>query len=212
MTVDYAFNDEELLRLALTHRSIGNSPSNQRLEFLGDRVLGLVVAHMLYDAFPQEQEGELARRHAGLVSKEALAEVAREINLGTQMIMSDSEEASGGRENASHLEDACEALIGAMYLDGGFVAAEHFIKKYWQAKLLSVKEPPKDPKTGLQEWAQARGLNLPEYTEISRTGPDHAPEFVIEVRVGAHAARGTAGAKRAAEQMAASRLLGSLDA
>ena len=209
-TLGYRFKNRLLLTLALTHRSLDGTPSNQRLEFLGDRVLGLVVAHLLFEAFPGEQEGELARRHAGLVSKEALAEVAKIIQLGDALRMSESEAIAGGRQNLSHLEDACEALIGALYLDGGMDAAEPFIESYWKPMLLSVKTPPKDPKTGLQEWAQARGLALPEYVEINRSGPDHAPEFEIEVRVGEHTARGVAGAKRAAEQAAAARLMESL--
>lgn len=206
----YRFQNPELLSRALTHRSMDTTTSNQRLEFLGDRVLGLVVAHMLFTEFPAEQEGELARRHAGLVSKEALAEIARQIGLGAHLSMSQSEDISGGRENNSHLEDACEALIGALYLDGGIQAGEEFIERYWKPMLLAVKTPPKDPKTSLQEWAQARGLALPEYVEISRNGPDHAPEFEIEVRVGKYSARGMAGAKRAAEQAAASLLMATL--
>lgn len=209
-TLGYRFGNRDLLLLALTHRSLDGTPSNQRLEFLGDRVLGLAVAHMLFETFPGEQEGELARRHAGLVSKDALAEVAGSLNLGAALRMSESEAVAGGRKNPSHLEDACEALIGALYLDGGMEAAERFIETHWKPMLLSVKTPPKDPKTGLQEWAQARGMALPEYVEIARTGPDHAPEFEIEVRVGERTARGMASAKRAAEQAAAARLLESL--
>lgn len=203
----YQFRDPEMLKRALTHRSIDNGDSNQRLEFLGDRVLGLVVAHLLFTLFPAEQEGELARRHAGLVSKDTLAEVGVIISIGDYLHLSTSEEIMGGRGNASHLEDACEALIGALYLDGGLAPAAEFIERYWKPLLLSVKEPPKDPKTGLQEWAQGRGMALPEYVEISRSGPDHAPEFEIEVRVGKYNARGSAGNKRAAEQAAAKELL-----
>lgn len=205
--LEYAFHNPDLLQQALTHRSIGQQNSNQRLEFLGDRVLGLVVAHMLFSQFPGEQEGELARRHAGLVSRETLTEVAREIALGASLYMSESEAAAGGRDSNSHLEDACEALIGAIYLDGGLSAAETFVERYWRPRLLSVKEPPKDPKTALQEWAQARGMGLPEYVELQRSGPDHAPEFLIEVRINGQTATGMAGAKRAAEQLAAAALL-----
>ncbi len=208
--LSHEFRNKDLLQMALTHRSLDGVASNQRLEFLGDRVIGLVVAHMLFEAFPGEQEGELARRHAGLVSKDALAEVAREIGLGDHLLMSDSEDTAGGRKNTSHLEDACEALIGALYLDGGMQAAEVFIEKHWKPLLLSVKEPPKDSKTALQEWAQARGMPLPEYIEVRRSGPDHAPEFEIEVRLGEESATGAAGAKRAAEQFAAANLLSRL--
>lgn len=206
----YRFCDPEVLKRALTHRSIDGGGSNQRLEFLGDRVLGLVVAHLLFTLFPAEQEGELARRHACLVSKDTLAEVGRIIGIGGYLHLSNSEEIAGGRGNASHLEDACEALIGAIFLDGGLAPAAAFVERYWKPLLLAVKEPPKDPKTGLQEWAQGRGMALPEYVEISRLGPDHAPEFEIEARVGKHAARGLAGNKRAAEQAAAKTLLTAL--
>lgn len=208
--LSHEFRNKDLLQMALTHRSLDGVTSNQRLEFLGDRVIGLVVAHMLFETFPAEQEGELARRHAGLVSKDALAEVARAIGLGEHLRMSESEDIAGGRENISHLEDACEALIGALYLDGGIQAAETFIEKHWKPLLLSVKEPPKDSKTALQEWAQARGMPLPEYIEVRRSGPDHAPEFEIEVRLGEKSATGAAGAKRAAEQLAAANLLSRL--
>lgn len=205
----YEFKDAALLKLALTHRSLGQegSTSNQRLEFLGDRVLGLVVAHLLFSQFSEEKEGELARRHARLVSRDTLVEVALQIGLGKHLFLSSAEQASGGRENSSHLEDACEALIGALYLDGGLAPAAQFIETYWTPLLLSLKEPPKDAKTELQEWAQGRGMALPEYRQISRIGPDHAPEFTIEVQVGKHQAQGCANSKRAAEQEAANQLL-----
>lgn len=213
-TLNYRFKDAQLLTLALTHRSLGleGTDSNQRLEFLGDRVLGLVVAHLLFTEYHGEREGELARRHARLVSKDTLAEVAKQIGLGAHLHLSASEDATGGRDNPSHLEDACEALIGAMYLDGGLGPAASFIETYWKPLLLSVKEPPKDAKTELQEWAQGRGMALPEYREVARSGPDHAPEFTIEVLVGKHHASGSANSKRAAEQDAAGTLLLSLRA
>lgn len=209
-TLAYRFQSPSLLKRALTHRSL-DGDNNQRLEFLGDRVLGLVVAHLLFEQFPNEQEGELARRHAALVNKHTLAEVAVALDLGSHLHLSGGEEASGGRENPSHLEDACEALIGALYLDGGFPAAQAFLERYWKPMLLSIKEPPKDAKTALQEWAQARGLALPDYVEIDRRGPAHAPEFEIEVRVGENNARAIAGAKRTAEQAAAEKLLAELE-
>ncbi len=205
--LNYQFTEPALLNQALTHRSLDGDTNNQRLEFLGDRVLGLVVAHLLYTQFPHEQEGELARRHAALVSKDTLVLVAQEIQLGNAIRMSSAEVAGGGRESVSHLEDACEALIGALYLDGGMEVAQGFVERYWRPLLLAVKEPPKDAKTALQEWAQAQGFPLPEYVELKRSGPDHAPEFTIEVRVGERSACGTAGAKRAAEQEAAEALL-----
>ncbi|MFO1242023.1 MAG: ribonuclease III [Rickettsiales bacterium] len=205
--IHYTFSDAALLKSALTHRSLDKKANNQRLEFLGDRVLGLVVCDMLYHAFPSEQEGELARRHAALVCKELVAEVASALQLGHYIILSSSEESSGGRNNISNLEDACEALIGAIYLDGGFAAAQDFIERMWRPRLESIAEPPKDPKTSLQEWAQARALGLPLYEIVTQTGPAHAPEFVIRVKLDGKSSEATAASKRAAEQLAAKKLL-----
>jgi ribonuclease-3 len=186
--------------------------NNQRLEFLGDAVLGLVVAKIVYSLFPNETEGELARRLAGLVRGETLADVAQELSLGEYLLMSDSEGASGGRQNPTNLEDAMEAVLGALYLDGGFAAAESFITLRWSDLARRISAPPKDAKTALQEWAQARGLAVPEYRVIDTTGPAHAPEFTIEVRISGKEPRiGRANSKRAAEQLAAQALLGSLD-
>ena len=149
----YEFRDEGLLSRALSHPSLGKEGSNQRLEFLGDAVLGLVVAEMLYALYPTEQEGELARRLAALVRGETLAQAARDIGLGEVIKMSASEAASGGREAASNLEDAMEALIGALYLDGGIEAAKAFILPRWEKLAATLASPPKDAKTSLQEWA-----------------------------------------------------------
>lgn len=206
----YRFQDSALLKTALTHRSLDKKQSNQRLEFLGDRVLGLVVCDMLYHTFPNEQEGELARRHAALVCKELVAEVARSLNLGVHMILSPSEESGGGRTNISNLEDACEAMIGAIYLDGGFAAATEFVERHWRNHLESIAEPPKDAKTGLQEWAQARALGLPVYEVVRQSGPAHAPEFIIRVQINGKSEEASAPSKRAAEQLAAKKLLGQL--
>ncbi len=202
------FANSELYDLAMTHRSLGAETNNQRLEFLGDRVLGLVVAEMIYQTFPDAREGDMAKRHAALVCGETLAQVARKIGLGQAILLADSEEAGGGRDNVSNLEDVCEALIGAFYLDGGLEKAADFIRMHWTPLLTQMTTPPKDAKTALQEWAQGRGLSLPVYTETKRDGPDHAPIFTIEVVVEKHgSAVGRAASKRAAEQEAAQALL-----
>lgn len=204
----HSFKDASLLDLALTHPSLGKSPNNQRLEFLGDAVLGAIVAKLLYDTYPDEPEGELARRHAALVRGETLAAVARELGLGEALKVAASEARAGGRETASNLEDALEAVIGALYLDGGLEAAEQFILPRWQELAKSITTPPKDAKTALQEWAQARGLPVPAYTLKSSTGPAHAPTFTIEVALPGHPpAEAEAASKRAAEQLAAEILL-----
>lgn len=206
----HRFADASLLALALTHPSIHKTTNNQRLEFLGDSVLGLVVATMLYEAFPAESEGELARRHAGLVRGETLVAIAKTIGLGAHLQLSASEIAAGGRETDSNLEDAVESILGALYLDGGLAAGEGFIRRHWQAVLESVSTPPKDAKTTLQEWAQGRGLPLPAYTATA-TGPAHAPLFTVSVSVQGHKpATATAASKRAAEQVAAQALLDTL--
>ena len=205
-TIGHVFADSSLRDLALTHRSADAEKNNQKLEFLGDRVLGIVIADMLYHYYSDEKEGELARRLAALVSGMTLHEVAREIDLGRHLILAPSEEPDG-RDNDAILEDACEALIGALYLDGGMKVARDFIEDNWMERLTSEEEAPKDAKTALQEWAQARGLPLPHYQEIERSGPDHAPEFTIEVRVKDMRAQATANSKRVAERQAASDLL-----
>jgi ribonuclease-3 len=209
--IGYRFRNDTLLALALTHPSVLHAPSNQRLEFLGDAVLGTIVAHILYDLFPTEQEGELARRHASLVRGETLTAVAREIGLGEALSIGVSEQ-SGGRNNASNLEDALEALIGAIYIDGGFEAAKGFITPRWTQMAERITAPPKDAKTALQEWAQARGLPVPAYTLVGTTGPAHAPEFTTQVTVQGYApAQAQAASKRAAEQLAAGLLLQQLE-
>ncbi len=214
--IDYAFKDANLLKEALTHSSVSRSGqkavfNNQRLEFLGDAVLGLIVSQLLFKMYPNEAEGALARRLAALVRGDTLAEIASELNLGKFVILSDAEEGSGGRTSATILEDVCEALIGAIYLDGGYEAAKTFVLENWQPRAAAVASPPKDAKSSLQEWAQGRGLPLPKYTVVTSEGPAHAPTFTIEVSVdGIGAARGSASAKRAAEQIAAVELYGKI--
>ncbi len=209
----YYFRNTELLTLALTHPSLGKGASNQRLEFLGDAVLGLVIAELLYTMFPAEQEGELARRHAALVRGETLAEIAGKMTLGEALQLSASEAGTGGRLSSSNLEDAMEALIGAIYLDSGIEGAKAFILPHWEERARAVVSPPKDSKTALQEWAQARGLAVPAYNVLKQTGPAHAPDFTIEVTVtGYLPAQASAASKRAAEQLAAGKLLTVLEA
>jgi ribonuclease III len=210
----YQFSNARLLELALTHRSLSresNNFSNQRLEFLGDAVLGLVVADMLYTLFPNEPEGDLSKRLVSLVNGEQLAVIAQRLNLGDYLSVSGGEAEQGGRENPSNLEDALEALLGAIYLDSGLDAAKAVITRFWGEHATTMKAPPKDPKTTLQEWVQARGLPLPEYVLISSDGPSHAPNFVVEVRVqGVAPARAEAGVKKTAERLAAEKLLADL--
>lgn len=212
--IGYTFRDARLLELALTHRSLvreGQELSNQRLEFLGDAVLGLAVADMLYQLYPNEAEGDLSKRLVSLVNGEQLAQIAAEIGLGELMLLSAGEEEQGGRSNPSNLEDACEAMLGAIYRDGGFTAAQQVVRHLWEPFASAMKTPPKDPKTALQEWAQARGLPLPEYVLISSDGPSHAPNFVVEVRVeGLAPAQAEARVKKHAERMAAEKMLASL--
>jgi ribonuclease-3 len=211
----HRFADPELLRRALIHSSSPQAGrgaySNERLEFLGDRVLSLVVADMLFHRFPDEEEGALARRHAFLVRRDALAQVAMALGLGCHIAMARGEEESGGRDNPTLLGDCCEAVIAALYLDGGIAAARRLIERHWEPLMHADPTPPKDAKTALQEWAQGRGLPLPAYREVGRTGPQHAPLFTVEVNV-AEAGRAVASgpSKRAAETAAAARLLETL--
>jgi ribonuclease-3 len=205
----HRFDDPSLLAHALRHPSGTQQAvdSNQRLEFLGDRVLGVVVATMLYENFPAEEEGSLAQRFSALVRREALEQVARDLSLGDHLALGRGEGAGGGRDNPANLADACEAVIGALYLDGGLAAAERFVRRRWTPSMSAHEEPPRDSKTLLQEWAQARGAHLPVYRLLSTDGPPHAPVFEVEAEVACLGkASATGGTKRAAEQ-AAARLL-----
>lgn len=214
----YMFKQPPLLEQALIHPSTakqkdGSAYNNQRLEFLGDSVLGVLVADMLYTLYPHEPEGDLSRRLVSLVNGSVLSEVAVQLALGDHIVLSQSEADAGGRLLSSNLEDACEALIGALYLDGGLDAVRPLIERYWLPLAKMNRMPPKDPKTALQEWAQARNLPLPQYVVMSETGPSHAPQFTIEVSVaGGHVAHAVAGAKKQAERMAAEALLATLGA
>lgn len=217
-TLGHDFADPRLLSRALTHGSAprrrrGAGDDYQRLEFVGDRVLGLIIAERLYRDFPEEREGALAKRFAMLVRRESLAEVAGRIGLGPYITISKSEEEVGGRQNPAILADCCEALIGALFLDGGLDPARRFVEAQWRALIEADLRPPEEAKTALQEWAQARGLALPVYREVKRCGPDHDPIFTFEVSVEDRpAARGSGRSKRLAEQEAAARLLAALEA
>jgi len=211
--IGYRFTDVALLDSALSHISAlkgarNRAGSYQRLEFLGDHVLGLVISDMLFRAFPKADEGELSRRLADLVRKETCAEIARTIDLGAAIRLGSSEANAGGRTRPAILADVCEALIGAVYLDGGFAAAEALVGRLWAARMQTKAQPLRDPKTVLQEWAQARGLPTPAYREIARTGPDHDPEFRVAVQLPRLApAEGSGRSKRAAEQAAAAAMM-----
>lgn len=216
----YKFRDQDLLSAALTHASVRTDnpdrSDNERLEFLGDRVLGLAVADWLNGTFPDESEGRLARRFNQLVCRNACAEVARAIDLGESLILSTSEAESGGREKDTILADAMEAVLGAVFREAGFDTAGALVKRLWSERLASLPESTERPgrkgladaKTRLQEWAQSQGLALPRYREVERRGPDHAPNFTTEVSVEGHTpARGTGASKKSAEQAAAAALL-----
>lgn len=205
----HRFKSQALLERALTHASVRGGKAkrhdNERLEFVGDRVLGLAIAEVLNEAFPEANEGELARRFNRLVRGEACADVARKINLGVSLILSDSEAESGGREKETILADAMEAVLGAVFVDAGFDKARAVVRKLWyDSSQQGPQASSADPKSALQEWAQGQGLTLPKYVEIKRAGPDHAPHFTSEVRItGKEPALGEGASKRAAEQEAA---------
>ncbi|WP_444667502.1 ribonuclease III [Cereibacter changlensis] len=213
--IGHEFRESELLLRAVTHASISSPtrPDNQRLEFLGDRVLGLVMSEALLQADPKASEGQLAPRFNALVRKETCADVARELGLGDVLKLGRSEMMSGGRRKEALLGDALEAVIAAVYLDGGFEAARKMVLRLWGKRIHAVETDARDAKTALQEWAQARGLPPPTYSEKSRSGPDHAPIFTVEVRLGNGAAENAAAnTKRAAEQTAARALLARMEA
>jgi ribonuclease III len=211
--IGYRFKDAALLEQALTHISAltgarNRAGSYQRLEFLGDHVLGLVVSDMLFHAFAKADEGEMSRRLADLVRKEACADVAREIDLGQAIRLGASEANAGGRGRTAILADVCEALIGAVFIDGGYPAASALIERLWSERMRTPARPLRDSKTVLQEWAQARGLPTPAYREVERKGPDHDPEFRVTVELPHLApAEGLGRSKRAAEQAAAAAML-----
>jgi ribonuclease III len=211
--IGYRFKDAALLEQALTHISAlsgarNRAASYQRLEFLGDHVLGLVISDMLFRAFARADEGEMSRRLADLVRKEACADVGRAIGLGAAIRLGASEANAGGRGRTAILADVCEALIGAVFVDGGYPAAAALIERLWSERMRTPARPLRDSKTVLQEWAQARGLPTPAYREVERKGPDHDPEFRVTVELPHLApAEGLGRSKRAAEQAAAAAML-----
>lgn len=210
----HSFAKPEILIRAVTHSSIvsPHRDDNQRLEFLGDRVLGLVMAEALLQADPSAPEGLLAPRYNALVRREACADVARQIDLGAVLKLGRSEMKSGGRRKEALLADAMEAVIAAVYQDGGFDAARGAILRLWGDRIHNVADDARDAKTALQEWAQARGEVPPQYVEVARTGPDHQPVFTIEARLASGPSeQATAGSKRHAEQAAAAALLKKVD-
>jgi ribonuclease-3 len=180
----------------------------QRLEFLGDRVLGLIVADLLWHRFEHESEGLMTRRIAQLICRETQAGIADALGLGPHLVLSPAEAAAEAAANPGILADALEALIAAIYLDGGFAAAAGFVRRWWAPLIAEMERPPRDPKTALQEWAQGRGLGLPAYTLVATSGPDHALRFTVTASVaGTEPVAATASSKRAAETQAAALLL-----
>ena len=216
MVLGHVFQNPQLLEQALNHPSLARTKgerrnSNQRMEFLGDRVLGLVIAHMLYEAYPDEEEGAMARRHTALVRSESLTRIAIKTGLASYVNMASSEEDAGGRDNPALLADACEAVIAAIYLDAGFEPAGEFVRRFWLPLMAENTVPPQDAKTALQEHVQGQGGALPVYREVSRSGPPHDPVFTIEVSIkGGVPVIATGNSKRVAEQAAAALLLQTL--
>ena len=204
-----SFKDKELIKQALTHPSLSRKGSDyERMEFLGDHVLGLVIAEELYHRFKDENEGQMTKRLAGLICGETLVKVAKKLMLGDHIRMAQSEESAGGRVNKANLENAMEAVIGAIFLDQGMEVAKRFIISIWRDLIDNMLEPPKDAKSSLQEWAQGRGLPLPEYEVVSTEGAMHAPVFKVKVTVKDEKPfKGEGLSKRAAEQQAAAKLL-----
>ena len=211
--IGHKFKDRGLLTRALTHASASSPGSNERLEFLGDRVLGLAIAEKLHTLYPNDPEGTLALKLNALVRSEACALAAEKAGLGEHLILANSEIASGGRKKPAILAGACEAVIAALYLDGGFETARTFIEQNWQDQFGGLDRDMRDAKTALQEWAQARkGGVAPVYKLVGREGPDHAPRFAVQVSVtGYEPVIGEGSSKREAEQAAAQAMLARLD-
>ncbi|AXS40241.1 ribonuclease III [Breoghania sp. L-A4] len=211
--IGHRFHDRALIERALTHASAlptarASTDSYQRLEFLGDRVLGLAIADMITAQFPQADEGELARRLNHLVRRETCAEVALELDLDAAMIIGDNEAQTGGRQKKALLGDICESVLAALYLDGGWDKARAFVERHWRGRMISWGGSLRDAKTTLQEWAQGKGLDAPIYRVTGRSGPDHAPRFTVTASVnGMDDGMGSGSSKRIAEQAAAETIL-----
>jgi ribonuclease III len=208
--IAHKFADPSILTTAITHVSALKSSrkrgdSYQRLEFLGDRVLGLIVSDMLYRAFPKADEGELSKRLADLVRKESCADVAKTLGFSEDIKLGQVGADASARLRTSVLGDICEAVIGAIFLDGGYAAAAQFVERNWTERMRKLRRPLRDPKTALQEWAQSKGLTTPVYQVVERTGPHHDPQFRVAVELpGLAPAEGVGGSKRTAEKAAAS--------
>jgi len=209
----YHFNDRSLLETALTHSSIHQTSDRghkdyERLEFLGDRVLGLIIADELLTRFPGEAEGAIAKRHTALVQQDTLASVAGDYELADYLQMSEAEVKTGGREKPAILADVVEAVIGAIYRDGGMAPAKKFTAMAFDDYISADLTPPRDPKSYLQEIMQSQGHPIPEYSVVDQTGPDHAPSFTVKVSVaGKKSVTAIAGSKRKAEKKAAEKML-----
>lgn len=212
--INYQFTDHAILEEALTHPSVNKRNSEdqivsyERLEFLGDSILNMVVSAMLFKMFPEEKEGALAKRKTDLVCGSTIANVAKEIELGNFIIMNNSERCNGGKCNLKNLENSLEALIGAIYIDGGLESVEKFIIRHWEKLAKDILDPPQDPKTSLQEWTQKNKLPLPEYELVKQTGPAHNPEFTISIFIENYGkVSACASSKKIAEQKAAELIL-----
>ncbi len=206
----HSFKEETLLKKALTLGFGDHFSGYERLEFLGDRVLGVIVAQMLYHTFPDEPEGDLARRFSDLTRAETLAVIAKNLNFDEYLISATP--SNKPDLTKAVLSDVCESVIAALFLDGGFETAQQFVVRYWTDPMNQFTAPPVDSKTKLQEWAQARGLPLPVYAQIDRSGPDHNPVFTMQVIVqGYDPECASGGSKREASQEAAKKLLQRLE-
>ncbi len=212
--INYKFTDHAILEEALTHPSVNKRNSEdqivsyERLEFLGDSILNMVISAMLFKMFPEEKEGALAKRKTDLVCGSTIANVAKEIELGNFIIMNNSERCNGGKCNLKNLENSLEALIGAIYIDGGLESVEKFIIQHWEKLAKDILDPPQDPKTSLQEWTQKNKLPLPEYELVKQTGPAHNPEFTISIFIENYGkVSACASSKKIAEQKAAELIL-----
>lgn len=208
----HGFSDRKRLDLALTHASVGGGArvkDNERYEFLGDRVLGLLAAERLMQLYPDAPEGQLTARFHGLVDKPACAHAARAMGIGPALRLSPGETKTGGRDKDTVLADACEAVMAALYLDGGLEAARAAFRKFWDSQIEHLGKPAaRDPKSALQAWAQGLGKPLPEYEVVKRSGPDHAPKFTVRVSVVGVEPLSAAGTSRqAAEKAAATAML-----
>ncbi|AAW70691.1 dsRNA-specific ribonuclease [Wolbachia endosymbiont strain TRS of Brugia malayi] len=212
--INYRFKNDAILEEALTHPSLNKRNSKnqienyERLEFLGDSILNMIVSAILFRLFPKEKEGALARRKTDLVCGNTIANVAKEIKLGNFIIMNNSERCNGGKRNLKNLENALEALIGAIYIDGGFANVKKFVTKHWEERAKGMLSLPQDPKTSLQEWTQKNKLPLPEYELMKQTGPAHSPEFTISICIENYGkVFACASSKKVAEQKAAELML-----